>query len=173
MTTNAVYGKAGTVKVFKASGGDVLFTPKNIANGAGRISSQLDLGSTLIRPERYGFFAETQLQATTPVIGQAVNMFMAFGDTAGTYGLPGRIGTSDAALSTLALTYNMHFFGSLIVDTTSADSKLTRPGELWIPAHVRYCTLVWWNATGASLTNDDAEHFFSMWPLFDDIQAAA
>lgn len=172
MATNAVYGKSGTAITFKATGGDVTFTPNSIANGAGRVSAQLDLGVLgTARPERYSWIAQTQCQAT-PTVNSLVRMYFSFFDSAGT-DAEGGTGTADAAFSTENNLLNCHYFGNIVVRAAAANTKFTKAGELWLPAGVRYVSLIWWNATGASLTTDSTEHYFTMTPLFPDIQAAA
>lgn len=172
MTTNAVYDKIGSPIVFKASGGNVTFTPKNIANGAGRISARADLGA-FPRPTRYRWYAENQCQATTPVVGYLIRYYLVFWDDDTTPGRGwGDTGTTDAAFNTENDLRNIRYIGSLVVDTAAADVIFSGGGEdIYIP--YRYVSVVVWNASGASLTNDDTEHQFILTPVYTDVQAAA
>lgn len=171
MATNAVYEKLGTRIKFIASGGDVLFTPKNIASGAGRISTRADLGA-FPRPALYRYYGETQVQATTPVAGNLVRMYLSFWDDDGTPGDPwGDVGATDAAFATEAELWNLQQLRPIVVEAAAADTVFAAGGLIQIP--YRYVSLVWWNASGASLTNDDAEHWFALTPVYPDIQAAA
>lgn len=170
MTTNAVYQKLGTQITFKESGGDVLWTPKNVANGAGRLSTRADLGA-FPRATRYRWYAENQCQAT-PTAGALIRYYLAPWDDDSTPADPwGDVGASDAAFATEGDLRNLLFLGAVIADVATADVVFSGGGFVDLP--YRYVSLVVWNASGAALTNDAAEHYFRLTPIYDDIQAAA
>lgn len=169
MTTNAVYGKAGTAVTFKASGGSVLFTPTSVANAAGRLSTRGDLGA-LPRPLLYRWYAETAA-AATPTVGNWLEIRMAWWNDDATPGQPdGGVGASDAAFATENDLKNLKKVGEVVCDAASA-TVFQASGLIWIP--VRYVSVVWWNRFGSALSATAGDHVFSLTPVFDDIQAAA
>lgn len=170
MTTNAIYDKRGTTIVFKASGGDVVFTPKAVANAAGRLSARADLGA-FPRPGWFTWYAETQAQAT-PTVGNLLRIYLGLWHDDDTPGDPdGGVGAADAAFATENDLKNLKYIGRVTCDTAAADTVFQRSGLVWIPT--RYCSVVWWNALGSALTNDDGEHIFKLTPYYRDVQAPA
>ena len=161
-----LYQAVETAITFKASGGDVVFTPKNIANGAGRISARADLGAWS-KNRLYRWYGETQCQAT-PTVGRSVDIYFAGWDEDTPASPIGDVGSSDAAFSTENDLINLNFLGQIFVDAAAADVKFVRSGLILIP--YQYASVVWWDATGASLTNDDAEHIFRLTPFTPEQQ---
>lgn len=160
---NQVLISPGTVVTFKASGGDVVFTPKNVANAAGRISAQWDRGSGS-KPGRYKWRAHTKFQAGLTV-PNVLEIYFATSD--GT-DVDGNQSTADAAFAASDKRRNLQFVGVINADSTSS-------GEVHIASGVveifdRYVSVVWWNAMGQSLTNTDGDHTFTLTPIPDEIQ---
>src|SRR6185436_16746732 len=98
MSVSSIFLSEGTQKVFKNSGGDVVWTPKNISNGNGRISAVLDLGAAPRRFE-FGWGLLSKFQSATA--GNAIRMYVVQLETnATTYqDGGGGLGTSDATLT--------------------------------------------------------------------------
>lgn len=164
---NKVYVTQETRKVFKASGGDVLFTPTTLANAAGRLSDRADLGA-LPRSGWYRWYAETQLQAT-PTVGAVLRVYLSHWDNdTGPADQDGDVGAADAAFATENDLRNLKHIGNVIVDAATASVVFAASGLVYIP--VRYVSLVWWNQTGAALTATAADHFFALTPVPDEIQ---
>lgn len=151
----------GTAKSFKESGGDVLWTPKNVANGAGRISTQLDLGAT--RYEWYRWVLATKFQTAT--VGNAIRLYLVYSD--GTYQDGSGLGTSDAGVAAeTLLQYAAKQIGPTMVHhATNAN--------IW-SGHVRplarYVSVTIWNASGVALTNTAGDHEFRLQPVNMQVQ---
>lgn len=160
---NKIYVAPETAVSFKASGGTVTFTPKNVANAAGRISAQWDRGSGSV-PGRYYWRAHTKFQAGLTV-GNALEIYFATSD--GT-DVDGNQGTSDAAFSAADKRRNLHYVGSVVADSTSSGEVQIGSGVVEI--YTRYVSVVWWNASGQTLTNTDGDHTFTLTPVPDEIQ---
>jgi len=161
-----LYQAVETAITFKASGGDVTFTPKNIANSAGRISARADLGAWS-KSRLYRWYGETQCQAT-PTVGRSVDIYFAGWDEDTPASAIGDVGSTDAAFSTENDLLDLSFLGQIFVDAATASVKFVRGGLILIP--YRYVSIVWWNATGASLTNVDADHIFRLTPFVPEQQ---
>ena len=160
--------RKGTTKVLKASGGDAVWTPANVANGAGRLLARLDLGdisSSTSRATWYRWYAENQCQAT-PTVGNLIRYYLSlWNDDTTPDDSDGDVGASDAAFATENDLKNITHIGNVIVDAATADVVFAASGMVYLP--VRYVSLVVWNASGASLTNDNAEHVFKLAPVYD------
>lgn len=161
---SAIYVKQEDTITFKASGGTAVFTPKAVANAAGRVSAQHDRGAPS-SPGRYMMHCETQCQAT-PTVGQTVDVYVAEGLSSSL--IAGDVGTSDAGLSDTDVLRNLRYVGSISVENATADEKFMAVFDVEIRS--RYFSVVWWNNTGATLTNDDAEHIVTMVEVPDEIQ---
>lgn len=170
MTTNLIKQQEGTVKVFAASGGDVTFTFQNVANGAGRISAQLDLGAAP-RGRLYRYTAKWKANST-PTVGNVVRISLFNGDNASSTRQAGTVGTSDAAISSendfLNCTAQLK---PIIVDAASTSKSFQIDGYVILTG--RYVSVGFWNASGVTGTNTAGDHEFTLQALYDDIQAAA
>lgn len=160
---NKIYHAEESPIVFINSGGTVAFTPKSVANGAGRISAQWDRGAGS-KSALYQWSAKTKWQAT-PTIGSRLRLYLAESDVAAQ--IPGGLGAADAGVATEDLLRNCRFIGNVVVDRTSA-SEIDANGQVLIRA--RYVSLVWWNAGGAALTATDADHELRLTPKPWEIQ---
>lgn len=148
---------------------DVSFSPKALASGAFWQSARYDLGTiTTPRTERYQWFASFK-HAATPTAQQYIQLLAAFWDEGANFA-PGGVGTTDAAYSVSGGYRNLMPFGDVIVQSAAASTAWQRTGELWIPAAVRYFTLVVYNIGGSALTNVAADHLFHLFPVYDQIQ---
>lgn len=161
---NAIYMKEGTSKTFQESGGDVTWTPKNVATGAGRISNQLDLGASP-RPKLHRWELTSKFQTAT--VGNVIRLYIVRASSAATTLQDGVVGITDAGLSTEALIqYTALPLGPLTVHHTTA-SQVWR-GTVVITA--RYVQVAVWNISGVSLTNTAGDHIFTLTPLYDEVQ---
>ena len=160
---NKVYVAPETAISFKSSGGDVVFTPASVANGAGRISAQWDRGSGS-KPARYVWRVHTKAAAALAV-GVALEIYFATSD--GT-DVDGNQGTSDAAFSAADKRRNLQFVGTVVADSTTNGEVQISSGVVEI--YTRYVSVVWWNALGQSLTGTNGDHTFTLTPVPDEIQ---
>jgi hypothetical protein len=166
---NENFVQVTTAKSWLNTGGTAVWTFSSIANAAGREGAILDLGA-YPRPSVWRVYAETQLQATTPVVGNTIDMYMkTWDDDAGSArALGGLTGTTDAAFATENNLLNLLPLVSIRVSSTSADVVLSATGLVFIPT--RYISLVGWNRSGATTTADATEHKVYLTPMYDQFQ---
>lgn len=172
---NLIKTNVGTTVSFLNTGGDALFDFSSTASGAGEGSARLDLGA-YPRGTMYRWYAETQMQATTPVVGQTVDIFLGLYDDESTPGRAwGDLTTVTNYSSVASWNFatendlrNLYPVGNIVCDTVAADTKFTTGGLIFIPT--RYITLIWWNRMGATSTADATEHKFYLTPMLDEIQ---
>lgn len=160
---NKIYGAPESAVTFKASGGDVTFTPQNVSSGAGRISAQWDRGAGS-KPTVYVWRAVTKAAAALAV-GVALEIYFATSD--GT-SVDGNQGTADAAFTSSDKRRNVKYVGAVISDSTSNGEVQVASGLVEIRS--RYVSVVWWNALGQALTNTAGDHTFSLTPVPDEVQ---
>jgi hypothetical protein len=162
---NEIYLKHGITVVFGSEGGDdVAWTTEGVTNGSGRQSAQHDFGvDTAARPDELQIRFFTQCQATTPVIGNTIDVYAKTSDHA-TLHLDNDEGTGDIALSSSDKLKNLHYVGSAIVDEVVADIEFVLSTR-FITSH-RYIHFVFENNSGASITSDVAETKLEMTPIY-------
>jgi hypothetical protein len=171
MATNTVLIKEGTSVVFKASGGDVVWTPQNEAAGKGRISAVWDRGVSP-RPVRYKWRMQTRWAATVTA-GDMLRLYLVTSNAAATAAATdGGQTFGDAELASESrLADNCVFIGS-VVASTAADQNECSSGTVEI--YDRYISVAMWNAAAVkALTNTAGDHVFTLTPMSDDIQASA
>ncbi len=150
---------------FKSSGGTAVFSPASVANAAGRISDQADLGSGA-RSRLYRWSAKTKCQAT-PTLNALIRVYLVCADD--TTDLDGGAGTTDAAFATEALLKNLQYIGNIIIDAAGTGAmKASSMNAIEITS--RYVSVVWWNASGATLDATGSNHQFTLTPVADEIQ---
>lgn len=164
---NLVLINPQTAKTFKGSGGDVTFTPKNVANGAGRMSARGDLWGTTKGSRCYRLYAELKPGAT-PTIGNTIDIYVVRWNDDSTPGQPdGQAGSTDAAISSTDSLRNLLYVGSLQIQAASSSVV----SASWVvEISTRYASVAVWNASGAALTNVDADHLIKLTPIPDEIQ---
>lgn len=164
---NAIYMREGTTKVFASSGGDATFTPTSLANGAGRVSAQVDLGAAP-RAQWYRYTMKAKC-ATTPVVGNSIRAYLFDGDNASTTRQAGTVGTADAAVAAEALFLNAsQQVTPLMVDAASTAKSFQAAGLVRITG--RYVSVGWWNATGQALSATAGDMEFTLTPVYDEVQ---
>lgn len=162
---NEIYLKHGTTVVFGSEGGDdVDWSTESIVDGAGRQSAQHDFGAdTAARPDEVKIRFYTQLQATTPVVGNTIDLYAKTSDHA-TLHLDNDDGTGDIALSSSDKLKNLHYVGSIIVDEAAANIEFVLSMRFTTAA--RYIHFVFVNNSGATITTDVAETKLEMTPIY-------
>jgi hypothetical protein len=161
---NKVYQVPETAIVFTESGGDAVFTPKNIANGAGRISTQLDRG-TVAKAMRYRWEAQFK-GAAAVAIGSGVRVYLHAAHSAAA-AVDG--GQSDAGISAETQLSNWALVGQ-VVASTNAVGPFYASGVVTILG--RYLSVGLWNASGQTLTNVNGDNKITLVPIPDEIQAS-
>lgn len=153
----------GTIIEIEESGGDVVFTPKNIADNGGRMSASIDLGAAFAR--RYHVLLESKLQVA-PAAGKAIEVYWASSPDNSKW--PGKVTGSDAAYPATIddNKKQLTWLGALVCHNTTdaqVDTGLLMP-------LTRYGVIVWVNKTGQTLTNTAADHIVTLTPVKDQIQ---
>jgi len=114
-----LYYQRGTTLVLKSSGGDAVWTPTSVADGAGRISARLDLGAF---PRADAVEIVALLKATSAATaGTYAEIYLleadaATGSTALASGVTSGHSESDAAISDRDRTRNGHLVGHVVAD---------------------------------------------------------
>jgi hypothetical protein len=155
MTSQILY-QVGATKKWLSSGGDGVITYSSIANNAGRQGDRIDLGAILAsgsaaRAAWYRWYVTTKCQATGLVLGNTLDLYFGGWNDDGGITQPdagGFLGASDAAMGLQASQYNLKFTGSVVVDSTTGATVLSRSGLVFLP--YRYVAPVLWNASGAT-----------------------
>lgn len=164
MATNAVYQKAGTAVVFENTGGDVVLTLKNVANGAGRQSAQWDRGGTIL----------PVLLKVEVTMKYAAGVTIGLGSRIYVYGTGTSAnvdnGTSDAAIAAETLLNNFAYVGA---NLASANTVGPFNSSHLVEVYGRYISFAVWNASGQTIENVDSSSLIRVTPYFSDIQAAA
>lgn len=162
---NKIYLQRETEITFKSSGGSAAFTPTSVANGAGRISAQCDLGAAP-KSRLYRWRVKTAC-AATPTVGNLIRLYLVCADDA--TDLDGNAGTSDAAYNTENLLKNLQHIGNVVIDVAGTGAqKASSLGAFEIAS--RYISVVWWNASGAALSATAGDHQLVLVPVPDEIQ---
>ena len=168
MATNKVYGLRETAIKWadSAQTPDNNLTLSALAAGAGRVGVQHDFGATA--GARDFIWRATFQMGTAGVVGEVIDIYISTSDGTNP---DGEEGVTDAALGSTNSLKNMTFVGSVVVDTTSIDTDITRSGRIRIDE--RYVSIVVHNNTADALKTDTAVHSVTLTPVVDDIQAAA
>lgn len=157
MTSKAFITSESTVKINGEAGADHAWSVEGLADGAGRVSIQIDLGAAP-RASLFDWSCEVLLQATTPVQGDGFNLYKASAPDSDSTQIDGDVGASDAALGDLDQLRNLQYFGSVTVEEAADTSKLVASGSF---VHTdRYLTLVADNETGGTTNATDSNFVF-------------
>lgn len=161
---NKILVNTGTVATWAASGGTHVLTATSLANGAGRLGDQRDMGSGVV--SRWYEWQFRWRAGAAPTVGNVVRVYLATGRD-GTY-VSGALGTTDAAVSAEDLLRNCDFLGAVEVDEASTSKDFVRRGLLYLRS--RYVSPVIWNASGVAFSATAAHMEFALWPSDDELQ---
>lgn len=161
---NEIYALPGTAVLFDAAGTNVAITCTSLAAAAGRVSAQWDRG-TGAQPMTYLWEARAILQSGS-VLGEAIDFFLPTYAVASK--VPGRLGTSDAALgSTNQLgSIRRQRIGSLTAEGNT--SELVGSGYVTLIGRYGSLVVVNWTTAIFSATSTDFE--FRLTPHPEQIQ---
>ncbi len=127
--------------VWKSTGGDQLFTPTSLANGAGHQGARHDLyGALGAASDRYEWRLAFQLTGT-PTVGDNVRVYLATWDEGGGRG-DNDDGTGDIAVSAEDKLRNLHWIGNVQVDEAVVVETV---GSGIVTIISRYVSPVVWN----------------------------
>lgn len=164
---NAVYINKGTqLQINGEAGADYAFSMEGVANAAGRVSAQIDLGAAP-RAYLYRWDAETQWQATPTQYGK-LDFYLAFAPDDDSTMIDGDVGASDAALGDVDMRTNLLYIGSIVSENAAASEVCKASGIVEIAS--RYVTVCCYNAAGATINATDSNSVFYLTPIYDEVQ---
>lgn len=160
---NEAYVKTGTALLFNGeAGADVAWSMEGISTAAGRVSAQKDLGASP-RPYLFYWSCEVQFQAT-PTQGLGLELYVAGAPDADATQIDGDIGNADAALGDVDMRRNLKFIGYVTSENAAASEKCVASGVF--EHHMRYISLVGYNASGATTNATDSNFRFDLTPIY-------
>jgi hypothetical protein len=166
---NEILVKTGTVKIWKASGGDYAITLASIANGAARQGAKGDLGAT--RARRWNMLVEINMDAA-PTAGNLIEFYWSSSPsgTAGTQNTGGASGTDAAykAAEEDEWKKQLMLVGCLVL-TNDSDTVVQVIEFCFEPMH-RYGMPILVNKSGQALEGDDDSHKITLTPIVEEIQ---
>lgn len=151
----------GTAKTAKSASGDATFTFTSVANGAGRVSGSIDMGTP--RAGRY----RVQVQykgAATPTSGAALQVYLARSDDNTTR--DGNLGSTDAAVSDADIPPQCLFVGNMPMDNVTTQQV----ASFEVETAARYLSVLLWNATGAAASSTATDHIVTITPIITQVQ---
>jgi len=168
VTTSKIWVAEGTVKTFKDSGGDVAFTLTALANNAGRVSAQLDLGAAP-RPVLHRLSVSAGFAAAL-AYGAMLHVYIIGSD--GTTHDGEVLGTADAAVTALSKFNNATPVGSVVADGQTDNDRQNK--SFIVPIYHRYVQVGLWNSMGQAFEAVGTyASYVTLISLSPDIQAAA
>lgn len=163
---NKLYKVDETTITFGNDTDTVLWIPEGRADGVGRQSALHDQGAGgTARALRWMYRIYTQLQATTPVLGKSMRMYLKTSD--GTHA-DNDDGTGEAVLSDEEKLRNLTPLRSPIVDQVAASIEIVSQGIILIPA--RHFGVVMFNDTGAAISTTASETKAIFTPIPPELQ---
>lgn len=160
---NKVYVARETALTFNDTAGATTLALNNQTTLTAQVSDRHDLGAGST-PGLFEWRMTIQM-ATAGVPGEAIHLYISQSD--GTLE-DGDIGTTAAALTTLETLKNLHYVGSVIVETNSTSEDFRASGKFEVTS--RYFSVVVHNDTADNLkaTNDVSSVIVT--PIPDEIQ---
>lgn len=162
MAAGDAWVRVGTaITVHGASGADYSWSMEGVANAAGRVSAQIDLGASP-RPGLYAWACEVQFQAT-PTQGKGLELYIATAPDHASTRIDGDVGTADAALGDVDMRRNLRGIGYVVSENAAASEKCNASGLVEIST--RYVSIVGYNDSGAAINATDTNFYFSLTPV--------
>lgn len=164
---SAAYVDNGTALLVNGeAGADVAFSVEGLANAAGRVSAQIDLG-VAPRAPIYAWSCEVQFQAT-PTQYATLDLYIAEAPDGDSTQIAGDVGATDAALGDVDMVRNLKYIGSVVSENAAASEKCVASGEF--ATYNRYISIVAMNNSGASVNATDSNFRFDLQPKFIEAQ---
>jgi len=152
----------GTAKLINGeAGADYAWSVEGLANAAGRVSAQIDLG-VAPRAYMYKWSCEVQFQAT-PTQGLGLELYKAGAPDADSTQIDGDVGASDAALGDVDMRRNLKTVGYVVSENAAASEVCVASGMF--EHYERYLTLVAYDASGAAVNATDSAFRFNLVPF--------
>jgi hypothetical protein len=161
MATSQAQINVGTgLKINGEAGADYALSMEGLANNAGRVSAQIDLGASP-RDALIMWHAELLMQAT-PTQYTGIDFYAAAAYDADASMVWGDVGVADAALGDVDQLRNLLHIGSVIIEEAGT-TKMVHGGVFDWPH--RYISIVGHNnATGATINATDSLFLFFIQP---------
>lgn len=158
---NEAYIKTGTALLISGvAGADYAWSVEGVANGAGRVSAQIDLGASP-RPGLYKWSCSVQFQAT-PTQYKGLALYRAGAPDGDSTQIDADVGASDAALGDVDMRSNLKSIGYVVSENAAASEPCVASGVF---EHTnRYLTLVAYNDSGATVNATDTNFIFTLQP---------
>jgi len=160
---NELYINRGTSLLINGEvGANYAWSMEGVANAAGRVSAQIDLGAAP-RPYKYSWSCEVQWQAT-PTQGAVLELYIAGAPDADATQIDGDIGNTDAALGDIDMRRNLRAIGIVTSENAAASEICVASGVF--EHYDRYISLVGYNAAGAAINATDSNFRFNLVPIY-------
>jgi hypothetical protein len=160
---NESYIQNGTVlSVNGEAGADYAFSVEGLADGAGRVSAQIDLGA-VPRPMIVDWSAECQWQAT-PTQGGRLDLYISTAPDVDSTMIDGDVGASDAALSDVDSKRNLKWIGAIVSENATA-SEVCAASSAFTTLK-RYLSIVAINGAGATINATDSNFQLKLTPKY-------
>lgn len=166
MTSKAQVLTGTALKVNGEAGADISFSMEGVATGAGRLSTQHDLGASP-RDFEFDWTAEALLQATPTQYG-TIDFYISVAPDNDSTMIPGDIGATDAALGDVDQLRNLQHIGSIVIEEADT-TKMVGFGSFRCTG--RYLTIVGFNNSGATVNATDSNFIFNLIPKVIQAQA--
>lgn len=156
---NETYIKNETTRLVSgAAGADVAFSVEGLADSAGRVSAQIDLGAAP-RPFMFTWSCECQWQATPDQYG-TLDLYIATAPDGDSTQIDGDVGASDAALGDVDMRRNLKYIGSVVSENATASEKCVASGEF--TTMQRYISIIAFNDGGSAINATDSNFRFDL-----------
>lgn len=139
-------------------GADAALTAESLADAAGRVSGQLNLGAGA-RPYIYSWSCECQWIATPDQYG-TLDIYAASAPDADSTQIDGDIGLVDAALADVDMRRNLKYIGSVVSENAAAAEKCVASGTF--THYTQYISIVIYNDGGSALNATDSNFRFNL-----------
>ncbi len=163
MANEAYITKGTAILVNGEVGADVALSAEGVANGAGRVSAQHDLGAAP-RAFEFAWSCEVQFQAT-PTQYKTLDLYIAGapdGDSTQVDGDLYGATAGDHALDNVTMLRNLKYIGSVVVENGAASEKNVASG-VFIHTE-RYISFVIYNDSGAAINATDSNFRLDVQP---------
>lgn len=160
MPSKAYVAAETAIGVNGEAGQDYAWSMEAVADGAGHVSAQIDLGATP-RAFQYRLDVEALWQAT-PTQYATLDIYAAFAPDSDVTAIDGDVGNSDAALGDLDQLENCRYLGSITVEDANTTKMAT---SFEFKTRSRYMSLIGVNNGGSALNATDSNFQCEITPL--------
>lgn len=164
---NENYINNGTALLINGEvGANYAWSVEGLANAAGRVSAQIDLGA-VPRPYLYAWSCECQWQATPNQYG-TLDLWVAGAPDNDATQIDGDVGNADAALGDVDMRRNLRLIGQVTSENAAASEICVARGVFEF--FDRYLSLIAYNDAGATINATDTNFVFRLTPKYNQGQ---